>query len=131
MLDTEKAAREVLADLQDAVAAKDLDRLTRLFDDDVVLFGTAAANLDRHQTLSYLARVVAQEGIIRWAWDRVAILASEPQMLAFAVVGSVGLENLLGQPVGNRGDFRLTCVVVEQKGRWRIRHFHGSVPEEG
>jgi len=130
MIDAEKTAREVLADLQDAVAAKDLDRLARLFDDDVVLFGTAAANLDRHQTLSYLARVVAQEGIIRWAWDRVAILVSEPEMLAFAVVGSVGLENLVGQPVGNRGDFRVTCVAVRQNGRWRIRHFHGSVPEE-
>ena len=129
MTDAERTARGILAELQDAVAAKDVDRLSELFDDEVVLFGTAAANLDRDETIDYLARVVAQEEIIRWAWDRVTVLVSTPELLSFAVVGSVWVEDDLGQPLGHRTPFRLTCVALEQRGRWRLRHFHGSVPE--
>lgn len=129
MTDAELTARELLAELQHAVAAKDLDRLSRLFDDEVVLFGTAAANLDRAETVAYLARVVGAGEIIRWAWDRVTVLVTRPGLLTFAVVGSVWLEDDMARPVGDRTAFRLTCVALEQHGRWRLRHFHGSVPE--
>ena len=130
MTDAEHTARGILAELQDAVAAKDHDRLARLMADDVVLFGTAAANLDRDQTLAYLARVLAQEGTIRWEWDCVAPLVTAPDLLAFAAVGTVGLDDADGRAEGARDTIRLSCVAVEENGRWRLRHFHGSVPEQ-
>jgi uncharacterized protein (TIGR02246 family) len=126
----EQTARGILNELQEAVAAKDLDRLARLFTEDVVLLGTAAANLDRYETMAYLARIVAQDGIIKWGWDRVAILVSAPALLCFAVLGTVGIEDATGKPRGDRDVFRLTCVAVEHDGHWRLRHFHGSVPQE-
>jgi hypothetical protein len=96
-----------------------------------VLFGTAAANLDRTQTDAYVARVIAQEGILRWGWDQVVPVLDEPGVLAFAVVGTVGFEDAQGQLVGERDAFRLTCVAVLREGHWRLRHFHGSVPQQG
>ena len=119
----------LLAELQSAVTARDLDRLEALFDDETVLFGTAAANLDREQTLSYLRAVVGQEGTIRWVFDDVVPLVSEPGVLCFAAVGTVGFDDETGQPDGDRDPFRLTCVAVQRDGRWRLRHFHGSVPQ--
>jgi uncharacterized protein (TIGR02246 family) len=131
MADPEQEARELLSRLQDAVASKDLDLLTTLFAEDVVLFGTAAANLGREQTERYLAAVVAQDGVIRWAWDTVLPLVHEPELLVFSVLGSVGLETADGRPTGEREVFRLTCVAVQRDGRWLLQHFHGSVPQPG
>ena len=123
MTDAESTARAILAELQECFADKDLDRLGRLLDDETVLFGTVAANLDRAQTMAYVGPLVEQEATIRWGWDTVVPLVSEPDLLCFAVVGSVGLDE------GERSEFRLTCVAVQDQGRWRLRHFHGSVPE--
>jgi uncharacterized protein (TIGR02246 family) len=131
MGDPEQEARELLGRLQDAVAAKDLDLLKALFTDDVVLFGTAAANLDREQSERYLEAVVAQDGVIRWGWDRVLPLVHEPELLVFSVVGSVGFDDADGRAIGERDDFRLTCVAVQRDGRWLLQHFHGSVPQRG
>jgi hypothetical protein len=129
MADAERAAREILGDLQDAVAAKDLDALGRLFADDVVLFGTAAANLNRGEAMEYIVGVVGVDGTVRWDWDRVVPLVSEPGLLSFAVVGKVRFIDPAGQPTGDPDVFRLTCVAVEQDGRWRLKHFQGSVPQ--
>jgi hypothetical protein len=121
--DAVSTARAILDELQECFADKDLDRLGRLLDDETVLFGTVAANLDRAQTMAYVGPLVEQEATIQWGWDTVVPLISEPDLLCFAVVGSVGLDG------GERSEFRLTCVAVQDQGRWRLRHFHGSVPE--
>ena len=130
MTDPEQVARAILGGLQDAVADRDRSKVAELFDDDVVLFGTAAENLDRDQTMAYLERVLAQDGTIRWSWDRVIPVFHVPSAVAFAVVGTVGFEDALGRSLGQRDSFRLTCVAVARDGRWRLRHFHGSVPQE-
>ena len=72
-----------------------------------------------------------QEGTLRWGWDQVVPVLNEPGVLAFAVVGTVGFEDAQGQSVGERDAFRLTCVAVLRNGQWRLRHFHGSVPQQG
>lgn len=126
----EKIARDILDALQDAFTRHDLPAVTRLLDDEVVLFGTAAANLDQTQTVAYVARVMGQEGTLRWEWDQVVPVLDGPGVLAFAVVGSVGFEEADGQRVGERDDFRLTCVAVLRGGHWRLRHFHGSIPQQ-
>jgi uncharacterized protein (TIGR02246 family) len=122
----EAVARELLTALQDAVAAKDLDKVSSIFDDDVAVFGTGSANLDRAESIAYLTQVLAQDGVIRWDWVRVRPLVSTDDVLCFAVVGTVGLD---GWAEADRDDFRLTCVAVKDKERWRLRHFHGSVPQ--
>jgi uncharacterized protein (TIGR02246 family) len=122
-------AHQLLSELQGAVAAKSLDRMTALFTDDVVLFGTVAANVDREQTLAYVQAVLAQEGTIRWEFEQVLPVVHTPDVLAFACVGSVGFDDEAGHPDGDRQPFRLSCVAVEEDGRWRLSHFHGSVPE--
>ncbi len=119
-------ADTVLGGLQEAVAAKDLNAVMELLDEDVVLFGGAAENLDRTQTRSYLERVLAQPGTLRWEWRQVVPLWEGSDVVAFAVVGTVGFDDDLGQPVDGRDDFRLTCVAVRQDDAWRLRHFHGS-----
>ena len=131
MTDDEVIARRILARLQDAVATKDLDRMAAVFAEDAVLFGTAAANFGSTQTEDYLARVAAQDGTIRWDWERVECLVSRPDLRAFAAVGTVGLDDGQGQPIGARGSIRMTGVAVLEGGEWRLRHFHGSLPEAG
>ena len=129
MNDPAQSARRILGQLQDAVAAKDLGRLADLFDADVVLFGTAAANVDSAATATYLAGVVEAEGTIRWEWEQVLPLLHTPDVLVFAALGTVGLDDSRGRPTGARDAIRLTCVAVARDGRWRLRHFHGSVPD--
>jgi ketosteroid isomerase-like protein len=131
MTDAERAARELLGALQQAVSAKDLEALTALLTEDVVLFGTAAANLHHAQTVRYLEQVVAQDGVIRWEWDTVLPLSSSDDLLVFTALGSVGFDDDAGRQLGDRDPFRLTCVAVHQGGRWLLRHFHGSVPQPG
>jgi uncharacterized protein (TIGR02246 family) len=126
--DHEQSARRILDQLQDAIAAKDLARLAELLDNDVVLFGTAAANVGRVATADYLARVVGQDGTIRWEWEQVLPLLDAPDLLVFAATGTVGLDDDQGRPTGARDVIRLTCVAVAQEGQWRLRHFHGSIP---
>jgi hypothetical protein len=128
MTDAEQVARGILAELQDGFVAHDLAAVTALLDDEVVVFGTAAESLDAEQSRDYVARMVAQDGAVRWSWDLVVPVLFETTVLSFAVLGTVGFEDAQGRAVGVRQPFRLTCVAVVRDGKWRLRHFHGSVP---
>src|SRR4051794_12216409 len=110
MEDAEQVARGILAELQDAFTARDLAAVTRLLDDEAVVFGTAAENLDAEQSREYIAGMLAREGAVRWAWDRVVPVLFESTVLSFAVIGTVGFEDAQGQALGARQPFRLTCV---------------------
>ena len=124
--DDETLARSLLADLQQAVTSRDLDALLEVFDTNLLVFGTAVANLGPAQSVKYLERVVAQPGTIRWEWDEVRPVARDENVFGFAVVGTVGF---VGDPDDERQVFRLTCLAVRDDSRWRLRHFHGSVPQ--
>lgn len=129
MTNPEQVARDILDALQEAFARRDVAAISRLLDDEVVLFGTAAENLDRTQTDAYVTRVLDQHDTVRWEWDDVLPVLERTDVLAFAVVGTVGFEDDQGERVGHRDAFRLTCVAVLREGRWRLRHFHGSTPQ--
>src|ERR1700709_1104700 len=128
MTDAEQVAQGILAELQDGFVAHDLAAVTALFDDEVVVFGTAAENVDAEQSRDYVARMLAQDGTVRWSWDRVIPVLFEATVLSFAVIGTVGFEDEQGRALGARQPFRLTCVALVRDGKWRLRHFHGSVP---
>ena len=130
MTDPEQVARGILDALQEAFVRRDVAEISRLLDDEIVLFGTAAENLDRTQTDAYVARVLDQKDTVRWEWDQVLPVLEQTGVLAFAVVGTVGFDDDQGVQVGQRDAFRLTCVAVLREGRWRLRHFHGSMPQE-
>jgi uncharacterized protein (TIGR02246 family) len=126
--EAETVARRLLTELQDAVSARELEALSALFDEEATLFGTGSENLDREQTLAYLRQVVAQPGTIQWEWAHVQSLVADDNVCCFAVVGTVGMNDWSPE---QRQPFRLTCVAVRDGARWRLRHFHGSVPQQG
>jgi uncharacterized protein (TIGR02246 family) len=128
MSDPQQVARDILERLQNAFVSKDPEAVAELFDDQLVVFGTAAENLDRTQSDEYVARVFSHPGTVRWGWDQVIPVLSEPDVVVFVVVGTVGFDDAQGQPNGERDAFRLTCVAVARHGNWRLRHFHGSIP---
>jgi uncharacterized protein (TIGR02246 family) len=121
-------ARGLLAELEERLATHDLDQMVDLITDDVVLIGDAVENFDRDETVAYLSLMADMKFTVRWEWDRVAVLLSAPQLLSFAAVGTIAFYDESGEPHGHREPFRLTCLAVEDGGRWRWRHFHGSAP---
>ena len=118
-------ASALLDDLQAAATAQDVARTLDLFTEDAVLLGTAAANLDRHEISSYLARVFDQPHGIRWEFEVVRVVDSRPGVVTFVALGTVGFDG----PDESRDPFRLTCLAVDDGDRWRLRHFHGSIPD--
>jgi uncharacterized protein (TIGR02246 family) len=128
MPDPLHVARGILERLQNAFVSKDAAQVAELFDDQLVVIGTAAENLDRAQSDEYVAQVFSQPGTVRWGWDQVVPVLSEPDVVVFVVIGTVGFDDAQGQPAGERDAFRLTCVAVARDGTWRLRHFHGSIP---
>ncbi|WP_191907953.1 nuclear transport factor 2 family protein [Nocardioides cynanchi] len=129
MTDADQLARGILSELQRGFAAHDLAAVMRLLDDEVVVFGAAGQGLDAEHSRDYVSSMLAQDGVVRWDWDRVVPVLAEPTVVVFAVVGTVGFDDAQGQALGERSAFRLTCVAVLRDGRWRLRHFHGSVPQ--
>jgi uncharacterized protein (TIGR02246 family) len=116
----------ILGDLQDAVRAKDRARALGLFTSDAALLGTGAASFGRDAVSSYLDLVFGQRGFVSWVWDTVSVLDVRPGAVTFVALGTVSLE---GDPDHAAEDpIRLTCLAVEEDGRWRLRMFHGSVP---
>ena len=67
--DPEQLARSIPDKLQNAFISKDRVQVDAFLDDQLVLFGTSAENLDRKQSGDYVARVLSQDGVIRWGWD--------------------------------------------------------------
>ena len=125
--DVLERVRSLLSDLQRAVRAKDHAAVLDLFTEDAALLGTAAANLDREAVSSYVARVFDQTGYVHWEWDTVTVLDARPGAVTFVALGTV---SLAGDPDDDSRDpIRLTCLAVEDGERWRLRLFHGSVPQ--
>lgn len=128
--DAESAARGLLAELEERLAGKDLNRITDLFTNDVVLIGDAVENFDRDTTVAYLRLMAEMKPTVRWDWNRVAVLLSKPGLLSFAAAGTMAFYDETGQRMGDPEPFRVTCLAVEESDRWRWRHFHGSAPTD-
>jgi SnoaL-like domain len=58
-------ARALLRELEERLATKDLDQMTDLFTDDVVLIGDAVENFDRSSTVEYLGLMADMTPTVR------------------------------------------------------------------
>jgi uncharacterized protein (TIGR02246 family) len=123
---TELDARAILDELQRRMDTRDLDVLVELFTEDALLIGTAAYNAGREAVRAYLARVLDQPGRIVWDYDRVDVYHRAPGELGVSGLGSVGFAD---EAAADRDPFRLTVLAVETDAGWRLRMFHGSVPQ--
>ncbi len=119
-------ARSLLDRLEAGIAASDLPALTELCADDIVLFGSARANFGAEETRRYLGMVAEFNSTVRWFLDRWSVLHQDDQHLLVAGDGEVEFDEGTG---ADRSEFRLTMWLVREAGDWKIRHFHGSVPE--
>ena len=118
-------AQGILNDLQSAATAHDLPAMLDLLTEDIVLLGSAAASLDRDAATAYVEQVLAYEYPLLWEFETVRVIDSRPEAVTFVALGSVGFDG----PDEPRDPFRLTCLAVDEGDRWRLRHFHGSVPQ--
>ena len=123
-------ARDVLNDLQQAATARNHAAALGLMTDDIVLFGTASANLDRAAASEYLRVVFDQDGVIRWDWTTIQVVDARAGAITFVALGTVGLDDGgQDQRDAERVPIRLSALIVDEGDRWRLRHFHGSTPE--
>lgn len=131
MTDDESAARTILSDLEEGLATHDLDRMVDLFTDDAVLIGDGTENWDHAALVAYLSIMADMRYTVRWEWDHVAVVMSAPGVLAFAAAGTMRFHDESGHLYGEPEPFRVTSLAVQERGRWRWRHFHGSEPKAG
>lgn len=118
-------ARSFLDRLEAAIAARDLASLRELCTEDVALFGTARVNFGTEEATDYL-RLVIEQNTIRWFLDRWSVLHHDEEHLLVAAAGRVQSND--GAEAEDL-DFRLSLWLVQQQGQWRMKHFHGSIPE--
>jgi uncharacterized protein (TIGR02246 family) len=129
--EAEQVARAILAELEERLASKDRDRILEQWTEDAVLIGDAAENFTRDETAAYLTGMAEMAPTVRWEWENVAVMLSSPQALVFAAVGAMGFYDAEGSLMGDTEHFRTTCLAIEEQGSWRLRHFHGSEPQDG
>lgn len=124
----EETARSVFAELQNAVADHDGDRLNSLFHDDAVLIGASAYNSGHEAVAAYLRRVADQPASLTWELKEVAVFLAEGDLLGFAALGEVVIVEEDGSE--DRSAFRLTLVSRRMPEGWRVLNFHGSIPSD-
>jgi uncharacterized protein (TIGR02246 family) len=122
---SEETARSAFAELQAAVAAHDLGRVTRLFHEDAVLIGTSAYSSGPEAVTAYLRAVVEQPASLLWELAEVDVFLEDGDLLGFAALGEVVVRE---DGTEERSAFRLTLVVRRTPDGWRILSFHGSIP---
>jgi uncharacterized protein (TIGR02246 family) len=127
--DPEAKARGLLTELEEVLAAKDLDQMADLFTHDAVLIGDAIENFDREAIVAYLDLMANMTPTVRWRWDQVAAVFSGPGALSFAAAGTIAFHDQAGLMMSGPERFRLTGLAVDDGDRWRWRHFHGSEPQ--
>jgi uncharacterized protein (TIGR02246 family) len=124
---TEARARAVFATFQAAVDTWVPESVAACFTDDVVYVGTAGYLHGRKELLGYVREVFTRNEAMRWELEQVDVFLDTPPLLGFAASGTI-----VGTAAGAARElpFRLSLVAEEQPDglRWKIRHFHGSVP---
>ena len=136
MNDAARLARSVLDRFEEGIAASDVDALMSLCTEDVVLFGSARANVGSEASRDYLGLIVETYATIRWHLDPIEVVHADEARVVVAGFGEVehsevehGEVERGAAAAPERTPFRLTLVLARAGEDWRIAHFHGSVPE--
>ena len=119
-------AQRILNDLQEKVTARDLPALLQLFEDPAVLIGTAGDGRTPAAREAYLEAVTTQAGALRWDWRETVPFFESEDALGFAAFGDVVL---VDDTQELRAPIRATFFAVRANGGWRLRQFHGSIPQ--
>ena len=98
MSNEQDRARSLLDELEEVLAAKDLDRITDLFSEDIVLIGDDSEHFDRRSTVEYLGVMADMAPTVRWSWDTVAAVPAGPGALSFAAAGTIWFDDEGGLP---------------------------------
>jgi ketosteroid isomerase-like protein len=126
-LDWELAADELLTDLQHRVTERNLPRLLDLFEDPAVLIGTSGDGRTPEARVHYLTGIATQSSALRWAWSEKHLFYESDAALGFAAFGEIIVTD---EGVEARAPIRLTIFAIRTPDGWRIRQFHGSVPQQ-
>jgi ketosteroid isomerase-like protein len=119
-------AQRILNDLQEMVSARDLPALLQFFEDPAVLIGTAGDGRTPEAREAYLEAVTTQPAALGWEWRETVLFFESEDALGFAAFGDVVLVDD-AQEV--RAPIRGTFFAVRANGGWRLRQFHGSIPQ--
>jgi hypothetical protein len=120
------AAEEILGELQAKVTARDLAGLLEFFEDPAVLIGTAGDGRTSDARREYLTAVTTQPAVLRWDWHETLLFYESEDALGFAAFGNLVLTDGTGE---FRAPIRATLLAVHVAGSWRLRQFHGSIPQ--
>ena len=120
------AADEILGELQAKLTARDLAGLLEFFEDPAVLIGTAGDGRTGEARREYLTAVTMQPAALRWDWDETLLFYESKDALGFAAFGNVVLTDATAE---FRAPIRATLLAVRVDGGWRLRQFHGSIPQ--
>lgn len=119
-------AQEILDELQEKVSARDLPGLLELFEDPAVLIGAAGDGRTRDGRRAYLTAITAQTAAVRWDWDETTMFYEGDSALGFAAFGEIVLTD---QHQEVRAPIRATFFAARTSDGWRLRQFHGSLPQ--
>jgi ketosteroid isomerase-like protein len=119
-------AQRILNDMQEKVTARDLPALVQLFEDPAVLIGTAGDGRTPEAREAYLEAVTTQAAALRWDWRETVLFYESEDALGFAAFGDVLLVDGIQEV---RAPIRGTFFAVRAAGCWRLRQFHGSIPQ--
>lgn len=124
--DWELAADALLTDLQDRVTERNLPRLLDLFEDPAVLIGTSGDGRTPETRVHYLTDIATQNAALQWAWAEKHLFYESEAALGFAAFGEIIVSEA---GIEARAPIRLTIFAIRTPDGWRIRQFHGSVPQ--
>ena len=119
-------AEQVLNDLQEIVTARDLPALLDFFEDPAVLIGTAAEGRTPEARREYLTAVTTQTASLRWEWRETVLFYETDAALGFSAFGEVVVTD---ESEERRAPIRASFLAVRGIAGWRLRHFHGSIPQ--
>jgi SnoaL-like domain len=112
--------------LQENVSARNFAGLLEFFEDPAVLIGTAGDGRTPEGRRDYLAAVTTQSAALRWDWRETVLFYETDEALGFAAFGDVVLTD---ESEEWRAPIRASFFAVRGADGWRLRQFHGSIPQ--
>ena len=119
-------AQLILDELQARVTARDLPGLLQFFEDPAVLIVAAGDGRTPQAREEYLKAIATMPAAVRWDWRETVLFYRAEDALGFAAFGDVVL---VSGDEEERSPLRGTFFAVRTDGSWRLRQFHGSMPQ--